>query len=136
MQPFEEQRFPQQAFSMMNSLVSLIGFRDKYTRSHSARVANYARAIATELGLTKKKQRQLSARSGVTSGLRCEEIALGSRIISVADSYDALTTDRPWRPALSQAAALAERTRCSGTQFDSEVVNALRLFVQRGNGIC
>jgi len=54
----------------------------------------------------------------------------------VADSYDALTTDRPYRPALSQDAALAELTWCSGTQFDAEVVNALRLFLQRRNGLC
>jgi HD-GYP domain-containing protein (c-di-GMP phosphodiesterase class II) len=73
--------------------------------------------------------------SGFPNGLRGKEIPLGSRIITIADSYDALTTDRPYRPALSQAAALAELTRCSGTQFDADVVNAFRVFLGRQNGL-
>src|SRR5262245_4009843 len=47
-----QERFPQQMVEMAKLLVSLIGFRDQYTTSHSARVANYVRLIAAELHLT------------------------------------------------------------------------------------
>src|SRR5947208_9847743 len=46
-----EQHLPPQTVAMARSLISLIGLRDRYTASHSARVANYVRAIAKELGL-------------------------------------------------------------------------------------
>ena len=61
---------------------------------------------------------------GYPAGLRGSEIPLGSRIITVADSFDALTTDRPYRPGRGQLAALQEIMRCSGTQFDPAVVDA------------
>ena len=62
--------------------------------------------------------------SGYPSRLHGTEIPLGSRLITVADSYDALTTDRPYRTARSHADALAELYRCAGTQFDPQVVKA------------
>ena len=61
---------------------------------------------------------------GYPSRLRGNEIPLGSRLIAVADSYDALTTDRPYRRGRSHEEAMAELQRCIGTQFDEEVVNA------------
>jgi len=62
---------------------------------------------------------------GYPDGLSGEDIPLGARIIAVAEAYDILTTDVPWRDALSQEAALKEIDRCSGTQFDPKVVTAL-----------
>jgi HD-GYP domain-containing protein (c-di-GMP phosphodiesterase class II) len=47
------------------------------------------------------------------------------RIVQVADAYDALTSDRPYAASVSHEAAMAEITRCSGTQFDPEIVDAL-----------
>ena len=185
--------FPQQAVRMARLLNSLIGFRDQYTSSHSARVAKYVRAIATQLCLADEemetavlaaslhdigktgipdhillKRGKLSDEefgwihkypewgwdtlrqvegleqaadlvlhqhehidgSGYPQKLRGEAIPLGSRIIAVADSFDALTMDRPYHPALSHAAALAELARCSGTQFDADVVNAFRVLLE------
>ncbi len=63
---------------------------------------------------------------GYPGGLRGSEIPLGSRIITVADSFDAMTTDRPYRPALPRDNAIAELVRCSGPQFDPDVVTAFR----------
>ncbi len=53
-----------------------------------------------------------------------EEIPIGARIVTLADSFDAMTSDRPYRKRLSLEAALLEIKRCSGTQFDPVVVNA------------
>jgi HD-GYP domain-containing protein (c-di-GMP phosphodiesterase class II) len=186
---------PEQILAMAKTLVSMIGFRDHYTASHSARVARYVRNIATQLVLPDTEtetlvsaaslhdigkagisdqillkpgkltteelawmqkypewgwmtlsqvegfqraallvlhQREKIDGSGYPKGLRGEEIPLGSRIISVADCFDALTSDRPYRNALSREAALEELMRCSGTQFDPEVVNAFLTTLMRG----
>jgi HD-GYP domain-containing protein (c-di-GMP phosphodiesterase class II) len=62
---------------------------------------------------------------GYPWGLAGLNIPLPARIFSVADAYDALTCDRPYRRAVSQDDALAEIQRVSGTQFDPAVVEAL-----------
>ncbi|KHO63207.1 HD-GYP domain-containing protein [Thermoanaerobacter sp. YS13] len=56
-------------------------------------------------------------------GLKGEEIPLFSRIISVADAFDAMTNDRPYRKALSLKEAFEEIKRNSGTQFDPEIAD-------------
>jgi HD-GYP domain-containing protein (c-di-GMP phosphodiesterase class II) len=61
---------------------------------------------------------------GYPGNLRGTEIPLGSRIIAVADSYDALTSDRPYRKGRSTDEAVKEIIRCSGTQFDEQIVKA------------
>ncbi|MFZ0661305.1 MAG: HD domain-containing phosphohydrolase [Acidobacteriaceae bacterium] len=60
--------------------------------------------------------------TGYPRGLKGDEIPLGARIFSVADTMDAITSDRPYRRANSFEAARREILRCSGTQFDPEVV--------------
>ena len=59
---------------------------------------------------------------GYPRGLRGEEIPLAARIFSLADAFDAMTTDRPYRRALNTEQALAEIERCAGTQFDPKIV--------------
>ena len=61
---------------------------------------------------------------GYPDGLSRDAIPLGSRIVFVADAFDAMTSTRPYRPALRRAEALRELERCSGSQFDPEVVEA------------
>jgi len=63
--------------------------------------------------------------SGYPDGLAGEAIPLGARVIAVAVAFAALTAQRPYRPALSPSEALAELRRCSGSQFDPRVVEAL-----------
>jgi hypothetical protein len=69
---------------------------------------------------------------GYPDGLSGENIPLGARIIAVADSFDAMTTDRPYRRGLGAEAAIAELVRHEGTQFDKRCVIAFIQLVQRG----
>ncbi len=62
-------------------------------------------------------------------GLKREEIPLMARILAVADAFDALTSDRPYRPKHSKEDAVKEIVRCSGTQFDPTVVDAFMKWV-------
>jgi diguanylate cyclase (GGDEF)-like protein/putative nucleotidyltransferase with HDIG domain len=62
--------------------------------------------------------------AGYPDGLRGDRIPLGARIIFVTDAYDAMTSDRIYRPKRSSPAALAELERCAGTQFDPGIVAA------------
>ena len=62
---------------------------------------------------------------GYPDGIRGESFALGARIVAVADSFDAMTTDRPYRPAMTVEQTLAIMTGNSGTQYDTAVVEAL-----------
>lgn len=61
---------------------------------------------------------------GYPRRLRGEEIHIGARIFAVADTLDAMTSDRPYRKATSFENAMAEVQRCSGSQFDPQVVRA------------
>ncbi|MDD4858743.1 MAG: response regulator [Dehalococcoidales bacterium] len=62
---------------------------------------------------------------GLNQLIARDDIPLGARIVAAADAFDAMTSDRPYRPAMSLPEAYIEMKRCSGTQFDPVVVNTL-----------
>lgn len=67
--------------------------------------------------------------NGYPLGLKGEEIPIECRILAIADAYDAMTSDRPYRKAMDHLNAIAELKRCSGTQFDPWLVKTfLKLF--------
>lgn len=61
---------------------------------------------------------------GYPQGLKGKEIDIGARIFAIADTFDAMTSDRPYRKALPFKVAREEIIRCSGTQFDPRIVEA------------
>lgn len=184
-QLFEEQ---ERTFrETIEAFVTALEDKDRYTRGHSERVAEFAQVTAREMGLPPReveliyqggrlhdigkltikteelnkpgaltpeeferfKQHpvfgeQLMKRipcfrpvlpaiaghhekfdgTGYPRGLKGEEIPLMARIMAIADTYDAMTSHRAYRSALSHAVAVDEIRRCSGTQFDPAVVEA------------
>ena len=113
---------------------SVLGKEEHLSESEAASIRGHTvageRIIAAAPGLASVARlvRGSSERfdgSGYPDGVAGEEIPLGARIIAAAVAFAALTSQRPHRPALGVAEALAELRRCSGTQFDPRVVAAL-----------
>ena len=69
--------------------------------------------------------------TGYPQGLSGEDIPIGARILLVADAFDAMTEDRPYRKAMPVAAAIEELKRFRGTQFDPTVVDAFLAVLKR-----
>jgi two-component system, cell cycle response regulator len=98
-----------------------------FMRRHTAigeRIISVAPALAN-IGHIIRGSHERWDGTGYPDGLAGERIPVESRIIFACDSYDAMISERPYRRAISPAAARAELRRCSGTQFDPAVVDAL-----------
>jgi PAS domain S-box-containing protein len=67
---------------------------------------------------------------GYPDGFKGEEIPLQARILCVADSFDSMTADRPYRPSPGKEYAISEFRRCSGTHFDPKVIKAFLRVLQ------
>jgi len=68
---------------------------------------------------------------GYPHGFSGQSILLGARIFAIADTFDAMTSDRPYRRALSYATARQEIIRCRGSQFDPELVDCFLEIPER-----
>jgi diguanylate cyclase (GGDEF)-like protein len=103
----------------------------EFMRRHTMigeRILVGAPALANAAKLVRSSHERFDG-GGYPDGLREDEIPLGSRIISVCDAYDAMTSHRPYRHAMSSDGALSELSGCAGTQFDPEVVDAFRAVI-------
>jgi HD-GYP domain-containing protein (c-di-GMP phosphodiesterase class II) len=72
---------------------------------------------------------------GYPDGMKGEEIPLGARIVGIADTYDVITSDRPYHRARSVREATEELINCKGTQFDPMIVDAFIRVLERTHGI-
>ncbi|MEW6182874.1 MAG: HD-GYP domain-containing protein [Bacillota bacterium] len=182
-------------FGVISSLSRVLDARDPHTARHSQSVADYALAIAKEMGLSPshretiyfagilhdvgkigiseqplRKPGKLTMEEweeikrhpvlsysilrdipeleeiaiitlyhherwdgeGYPYGVKGESIPLGARILCVADSYDAMTSERVYKKAISREKALNELRRCAGGQFDPEVVEVFLRCFEKG----
>ena len=94
------------------------------------RIINAAPALRRVGALVRSSHENFDG-TGYPDGLAGDLIPLGARIIAVCDAFDAMTTDRTYRAAMSEAAAVAELRRCAGTQFDPAVVERFCAAVGR-----
>ncbi len=90
----------------------------------SANIVDHMRVLQAELPMIRHQREQYDG-SGYPLGLAGDQIPIGARILMVADAFDALTTDRVFRPSREIGEALVEIRRHAGTQFDPRVVDAL-----------
>jgi putative nucleotidyltransferase with HDIG domain len=103
-------------------------------RAHPALGADIVakvRALRAAAGIVRTHHERLDG-LGYPSGLRGGQIPLGARIVSVADAFDAMTSDRPYRRAMPADRAVAELKRHAGPQFDAQVVDALERLIASG----
>ncbi len=94
-------------------------------------IIEHVRQLRDSIPGVKSHHEQLDGK-GYPDGLKGEEIPVLARIVAVADTFDAMTTDRPYRKAMEKEAAVEELSRCSGTQFDEKVVEAFIQAYQKG----
>jgi putative nucleotidyltransferase with HDIG domain len=95
-------------------------------QTHSTRSAELVGVISKFRGFVQDSVRHHHERwdgQGYPSGLASKSIPLGSRIILICDTVDAMTTDRPYRKRLGLDVVIAELQKCRGTQFDPELVD-------------
>jgi HD-GYP domain-containing protein (c-di-GMP phosphodiesterase class II) len=73
--------------------------------------------------------------NGYPQKLRGTDVPLLSRILSVVDSYDAMTEDRIYRKAMTHDAAIEEIQKCAGTQFDPQIAKIFMQMFEKGNAM-
>lgn len=103
-------------------------------RGHPSRAATYLERSGrlAPAALYVRQHHEWHNGAGYPIGLQNAQISLGSRLIGVADAYDAMTSWRPYRPMLTESKAIAELRKCAGTQFDPQTVD---LFIMATNGL-
>ena len=108
----------------------------RFMRRHpriGERIVSAAPALANTAPLIRSSHERLDGH-GYPDGLKGDSIPLGSRIISVCDTFDAMTSERAYRRAIGTDAALAELRRNAGSQFDPVIVEAFCKQIAQGLG--
>src|SRR5207244_1464264 len=120
--------------SVIGALLGSLAAKDHYTQGHSAATMFHALGVAKKLGLGPDElfpvvlaHHERYDGTGYPNGLKGNDIPLAAQIISVADTYQAMTSSRTYRPALSHGDAIRELRKVAGTQLNPTVVEA---FIQ------
>ena len=106
----------------------------KIMRQHTVagqRMLDKVGGSMTDVGAIVRASHERWDGGGYPDGTAGEDVPLPARIVSVADTFHAITTTRPYRPAQTPEAAVKELRACAGTQFDPEVVDALVRVLER-----
>ncbi len=97
-------------------------------QTHSVKSADLVGIISKFHGFIQESVRHHHERwdgQGYPEGLSAKDIPLGARIILIADTIDAMTTDRPYRKRLPLDIVIAELQKCKGTQFDPDLIDVV-----------
>jgi len=103
----------------------------KHHSDIGAKIIGHIRQLKEIVPGVKYHHEQINGK-GYPDGLRGKDIPILAKIVAVADTYDAMTTNRPYRKAMEKEAAIEELKRCSGTQLDKEVVEAFIHAYRKG----
>lgn len=114
---------PAQGEKILSPVKELADMPAEARTDHSGMRFNASRQLVRILPIIRAHHERIDGR-GYPDGLGEDEIPLLAKIICVADSFDSMTADRPYRKAPGKAYAMSELKRCSGTQFAPEVVEA------------
>ncbi len=108
----------------------------EFMRQHTVlgeRILNAAAALRPVARIVRSTHERWDG-TGYPDGIAGAEIPRGARIVAVCDAYEAMTSDRAYRPALSHQAACDELCATSGTQFDPEVIDAFVAEIEKRDG--
>ena len=103
----------------------------KHYANIGAEIITHVRQLRKIIPGVKYHHEQIDGR-GYPEGLRGDEMPMLAKVVAVADSYDAMTTDRSYRKAMGKEVAIEELRKFSGTQFDKGVVEAFIRAYQNG----
>src|SRR5205823_2762392 len=92
-----------------------------------AAIVSKVRALRRAAAIVRSHHEQPDGR-GYPFGLRGEDVPVGARILKVSDAFDAMTSDRPYRRAMTLDQALQQIRRGAGTEFDDRVVECLMML--------
>ncbi|OGW36371.1 MAG: hypothetical protein A2Y97_01855 [Nitrospirae bacterium RBG_13_39_12] len=99
----------------------------------SAEILKDIKQLKQILPLIRHHHERIDGR-GYPDGIKGEDIPFGAKILHVADSFDAMTADRPYRPSPGKEYAISEFKRCKGTQFDPEIVEVFLRILDKSSG--
>jgi len=120
--------------SVLNKQGPLVGEEQEEMKNHvlvSVQILKQIRSLDPQVIAMVRAHHERWDGRGYPDGLKADQIPLGAQIIAVADTFDAMTTDRPYRKGLEVEDALQRMTQLAGTQFNPRVLSAfLKLFEQ------
>jgi HD-GYP domain-containing protein (c-di-GMP phosphodiesterase class II) len=109
----------------------------EFMRQHTVvgeRILQAAPALQRVAVLVRSTHERMDG-DGYPDGLAGPDIPLIARIVAVCDAFDAMTSDRSYRRAMSTEVAMAELDECSGAQFDPTVVDAIRHLIATAKSV-
>jgi putative nucleotidyltransferase with HDIG domain len=101
----------------------------------SAEILKPLKYLHSVVEIVKQHHEKFNGKGGYPKGKKGNDILLGARILAVADAYDAMVNERPYRKAFTKEKAINELKRCSKIQFDPKIVKAFLQVIKKNRPI-